>query len=82
MKALADLAEITDRVERDGVLVYRSNTAGGPFINIASTTSTYSTYLDTAVVNGTTYYYMVMPTGASGGELCQSNEVSARPTAR
>lgn len=62
--------------------VYRSNVAGGPYMLIASTTSTYSTYLDTSVINGTTYYYVVRPTGATGGELCQSNEVSAKPIAR
>lgn len=63
--------------------VYRSTTMGGPYALIANTSSTYSTYLDTNVVNGTTYYYVVKPVAPSGDELlCQSNEASATPVAR
>jgi len=62
--------------------VYRSTTADGPYTLVASTTSTYSTYLDTDVVNGTTYYYVVRPVLANGDELDQSNEASATPIAR
>ncbi len=62
--------------------VYRSTVAGGPYALIASTTSTYSTYLDTGLVDGTTYYYVVRPAALNGNELCQSNEASATPTAR
>lgn len=62
--------------------VYRGTSMGGPYVFIANTTSTYSTYLDTDVTNGTTYYYVVRPAQLNGGEICQSNEVSATPTAR
>jgi fibronectin type 3 domain-containing protein len=62
--------------------VYRGTTMGGPYSLIANTTSTYSTYLDTDVVNGVTYYYVVRPAALNGDELCQSNEASATPTAR
>lgn len=62
--------------------VYRGTISGGPYVKIASTTSTYSTYLDTTVVNGTTYYYVVRPAAASAIELCQSNQASATPSAR
>jgi hypothetical protein len=62
--------------------VYRSTTAGGPYSFLANTTSTYSTYLDSSVVNGTTYYYVVREAALNGDELCQSNEASATPTAR
>ena len=62
--------------------VYRSTTAGGPYVFVASTTSTYSTYLDTGLTNGTTYYYVVREAALNGDELCQSNEVSATPVAR
>jgi len=62
--------------------VYRSTVSGGPYAKIANTTSTYSTYLDTGVTNGTTYYYVVRPAALNGDELCQSNEASATPTAR
>ena len=62
--------------------VYRSTISGGPYVKIASTTSTYSTYLDATAVNGTTYYYVVRPAAANTDELCQSNQVSATPSAR
>jgi hypothetical protein len=60
--------------------IYRSTIAGGPYVKIANTTSTYSTWLDSNVVNGTTYYYVVRPM-AVGVEWCQSNEASAKPVA-
>ena len=62
--------------------VYRSTTMGGPYSFIASTTSTYSTYLDSGLVNGTTYYYVVRVAAINTDELCQSNEASATPIAR
>lgn len=62
--------------------IYRGTIAGGPYLKIASTTSTYSTYLDSAVVNGTTYYYIVRPATIAEEELCQSNEANATPTGR
>jgi len=43
----------------DSYNVYRGTTSGGPYSLIANTTSTYSTYLDSDVINGTTYYYVV-----------------------
>lgn len=57
--------------------VYRSTTQGGPYTFIATTTSTYSTYLDSNLVTGTTYYYVVRPALLNGAETCQSNETSA-----
>jgi len=62
----------TDRYD-----VYRSTTSGGPYTKIGETTSTYSTYLDYDVVNGTTYYYIVKRIW--NGNSCDSNEVSATP---
>jgi hypothetical protein len=62
--------------------VYRSTAMGGPYTLIANTTSTYSTYLDTGVTNGVTYYYVVREVALNTDELCQSNEASATPTAR
>jgi hypothetical protein len=62
--------------------VYRGTTAGGPYAFVASTTSTYSTYLDTTVTNGTTYYYIVRPAGLDTRETCQSNEANAKPAGR
>ena len=62
--------------------IYRGPISGGPYLKIASTTSTYSTYLDLAVVNGTTYYYVIREADFLDRERCQSNQASARPTAR
>jgi len=62
--------------------VYHSTVTDGPYTFIASTTSTYSTYLDEGLMNGTTYYYIVRAATANDDELCQSNEASATPTAR
>jgi fibronectin type 3 domain-containing protein len=62
--------------------VYRGTINGGPYALLANTPSTYSTYLDTSVVAGTTYYYVVRPAGLNGNELCQSNEASATPVGR
>ena len=62
--------------------VYRSTIAGGPYIFLAQTTFTYSTFLDLNVVNGTTYYYVVREVSPEGDELCQSNEAPATPRSR
>lgn len=62
--------------------VYRGTINGGPYAKIGNTASTYSTYLDGNVVNGTTYYYVVRAAAANTDELCQSNQASAKPTTR
>lgn len=65
-----------------GATVYnvkRSTTAGGPYTTIASNVSGTS-YIDTDVVNGTTYYYVVTAI-TTEGESANSNEASATPTA-
>ena len=49
----------THRAGVDHYNVYRSTVSGGPYVKIGSTTSTYSTYLDSTVVNGTMYHYVV-----------------------
>lgn len=62
-----------------GYNVKRSTTAGGPYTTIASNVVGTS-YEDTNVVNGTTYYYVVTAIGVNG-ESINSNEASATPNA-
>ena len=57
--------------------IYRSTTSGGPYTLIAQ--SNVSSYLDTTVTNGVTYYYVVRVVGLNTDELCQSNEASGTP---
>lgn len=65
--------------------VYRSTSSDVALIPdnqlTACHVTTYSTYLDTNVVNNTTYYYKVTKV-VGGGENCFSNEVSATPQER
>ncbi|HXI71974.1 MAG TPA: FN3 associated domain-containing protein [Verrucomicrobiae bacterium] len=56
--------------------VKRSTSLGGPFTTLANTSAT--TYTDTSVVNGTTYYYVVSGLNA-GGEGPNSAVVLAQP---
>ena len=58
--------------------VYRSTTSGGPYTKIASGVSSTS-YTDTGLSNGTTYYYVVTAVNGSG-ESGYSNQASATPT--
>lgn len=62
--------------------IYRSTMFNGLYVKIDNATSTYSTYLDKAVENGTTYYYLVRGVTLSSVEFCQSNPVSAMPDLR
>jgi fibronectin type 3 domain-containing protein len=56
--------------------VKRATTSGGPYTTVASPTST--SYTDTGLTNGTTYYYIVTAVN-SAGESANSSEVSATP---
>ncbi|MBP2632048.1 MAG: hypothetical protein H6Q70_2676 [Firmicutes bacterium] len=60
-----------------GYNVKRSTNAGGAYTTIASNVSGTS-YVDTSVTNGTTYYYVVTDINADG-EGNNSNEASATP---
>ena len=62
--------------------VKRSTTSGGPYNSISAPgTVTGTTYTDTAVINGTTYYYVVSAVNA-GGDGADSAQASATPTRR
>ena len=60
-----------------GYTVQRSAASGGPYTTIASGV-TATSYLDTGLVNGTTYYYVVVATNGSGVSP-DSAEASATP---
>ncbi|MHC4641080.1 MAG: DNRLRE domain-containing protein [Planctomycetota bacterium] len=62
----------------DGYNVYRSEASGGPYTLIATLPAT-SDYLDSTVVNGTTYYYVVTAVDQALNESGSSNEASATP---
>ncbi len=59
--------------------VKRATTTGGPYTAIAEN-QTNTSYLDTNVTNGTTYYYVVTVAN-SAGTSTNSNEASATPQA-
>lgn len=60
--------------------VKRGTASGGPYGTLIASGIAATTYTDTKVVNGTTYYYVV--TGiSSSGETSNSNEAAAAPTA-
>ncbi len=60
-------------------LVKRSTTAGGPYATVTSSVVTTS-YVDTGLTNGTTYYYVIQAKN-SAGLSGNSAEVSATPQA-
>ena len=57
--------------------VKRSTTSGGSYATIASVTTT--SYSNTGLSNGTTYYFVVSAVNA-GGESANSSQVSAAPS--
>jgi hypothetical protein len=59
-----------------GYNVKRSATAGGPYTSVGTPSNT--SFVDTGLVNGSTYYYVVSASNA-GGEGPNSTEVIARP---
>jgi len=59
-----------------GYRVLRGTTSGGPYTQIASPTGT--SYADTGLNNGTTYYYVLRAYNASS-ETANSQQVSATP---
>lgn len=60
-----------------GYNVYRSTTSGSGYNKINTTLVGGLTYSDTAVANGTTYYYVTTAVDSSGNESVYSNEASA-----
>jgi fibronectin type 3 domain-containing protein len=60
-----------------GYNVYRSTVSGGSYTKINSSLITESTYTDSTVVSGKTYYYVTTSVDSSGEESPHSNEVQA-----
>jgi fibronectin type 3 domain-containing protein len=60
-----------------GYNVYRGSVSGGPYIQINSTVDPSTTYTDTTVVGGNTYYYVSTSLNSSGIESGFSNQVKA-----
>jgi VCBS repeat-containing protein len=58
--------------------VYRDTSSGGPYSQIDSGVSA-SSYPDTSVTNGVTYYYVVTAVDVSSNESGYSNEANATP---
>ena len=71
---------ITGDTSLYGYEVLRSDTAGGPYEKIASVTD--NGYIDTAVVEGDTYYYVVRAVDTSFNRSGNSGEVPATPQLR
>ncbi len=74
---LAWTASIDD-VGVTGYQIWRASSAGGPFSQIATTAAT--TYLNTGLTSGSTWYYYVKAVDAVGNVSAASN--TARATAR
>jgi len=60
-----------------GYNVYRSTVSGGPYTKFNSTLVAATTYMDTAVQAGQTYFYVVTSVDSSSVESADSAEVSA-----
>ena len=82
LKATADNSQVqltwTGSSDANTYSVKRSTVKGGPY-STAATGLQVTSYRDTNVNNGTTYYYVVTATGANG-ESKPSNEAAATPT--
>ncbi len=60
--------------------IYRSTTSGGEGTTAYNAGITSTSFVDTGLANGTTYYYKVAAV-SSAGTSAQSNEVSVKPAA-
>jgi rhamnogalacturonan endolyase len=69
-------------VDLEGYNLYRSKAEEGPFSMINDTLLTTEFYLDTLVLNDTSYYYYVTAIDTAGNESDPSNIHLARPTYR
>lgn len=61
-----------------GYNVYRSTTSGGPYTRLDSSLDVTTTYADSTVQSGQTYFYVTAAVNSSGIESSYSNQVSAQ----
>ncbi|MGH9566051.1 MAG: hypothetical protein ACRD4I_08720, partial [Candidatus Angelobacter sp.] len=60
-----------------GYNVYRGTVSGGPYSKINSSADANTSYMDSSVQSGITYYYVTTSVDDSGDESVNSNQVSA-----
>ncbi len=60
-----------------GYNIYRGTTSGGPYTKLNSSQVLLTTYTDSTVQSGLTYYYVTTAVDSGGTESIYSNEVQA-----
>lgn len=60
-----------------GYNIYRSTTSGGPYTKVNASLVAATTYADSTVQTGQTYYYVTRAVGSTGLESVNSNQASA-----
>jgi fibronectin type 3 domain-containing protein len=60
-----------------GYNTYSSTTTGGPYTKLTSTPTPGTTYTDSTVKSGLTYYYVLTAVDSSGVESSYSTQISA-----
>jgi len=60
-----------------GFNVYRGTSSGGPYTRVNAAMTSATSYADTSVASGQTYYYVTTEVGSTGVESSYSNEASA-----
>jgi hypothetical protein len=74
---LAALSWVSGGGSPVGYFVYRSATSGGPYTRLNAAVDSNTSYTDSAVSAGQSFYYVVTAVGANNAESPYSNEVSA-----
>ena len=60
-----------------GYNIYRGTVSGGPYTMINSSLDSTTSYSDSTVVSGTTYYYVATAVNTESQESAYSNQVTA-----